>query len=247
MSVVSINFEGALVRNGEDFVESIGEPIPNAIWALRVFKHNNWEVEIFSERAEVDHLWGWVSCHAKGLVDRINESRPIDDSGQNQKTGPFPVDAFIDSRNESWLDREIDWVEVMVRLYRKGFLERGLLLSDDKDEREKDMIETLMEPLFREIVSDMETDELEAMESREDLIREIESYVKRLDIVNSQHDTLARAKVAGGLLESVLKLLVKNRFDPVGCIILAQQYREKGFDSVSSLFETDIEQNGESN
>jgi len=53
-----------------------------------------------------------------------------------------------------------------------------------------------------------------------------------------------RAKVAGNLLESVLKLMVRDRFDPVGCIILAQQDREITLDTMPPLLEDDLEQLG---
>jgi hypothetical protein len=131
----------------------------------------------------------------------------------------------------------------MVRLYRRGFLERGLLPLKKRAEGNRDMIASFREPIFREIVSDLrsEVEKDEEGQSREELVRSLESFIRHPGILNPTQDMLDRARVAGGLLESVLKLLVRDRFDPVGCIILAQQDRETKVDQVPPLPEDDVE------
>jgi hypothetical protein len=101
----------------------IGKPRPNAIWALKCFKWNGWEVEINTNRGNVRPIWKWVHKYAHGLVDRINESKkePIFGSGK------AIADVFIDDRDEYWFGKELDWVEIMNRLNDRGFLKKGLL------------------------------------------------------------------------------------------------------------------------
>jgi hypothetical protein len=120
-------------------------------------------------------------------------------------------------------------------LLRKG------LLTFERGERKNDMVALLREPIFREIVSNLREGQIGEYESRGELIRLIESYIKHPEIVSTEHDLLVRARAEGGLLESVLKLLARDQFDPVGCIILAQQDRELNVDKVSSLLEVDID------
>jgi vacuolar-type H+-ATPase subunit E/Vma4 len=98
------------------------------------------------------------------------------------------------------------------------------------------MTESLQEPIFQEILSDLRLGGIEDNESRDELIKIIENYIRHPVIVDLKYDMLARAKVEGYLLESVLKLLARDQFDPVGCVILAQQDIEIKVDGMSSMF-----------
>ena len=129
---------------------------------------------------------------------------------------------------------------VMKRLHRKGFLRNGFLPPRRKRET-VDMVAMMKEPVFLELMLDLKTRKTLDNQTRGELIKLIEGYTKHPEIVNSDYDLLMRAKVEGGLLECVLKLLMRDRFDPVGCIILAQQDRETAIDKVSPLLEVDVD------
>lgn len=117
----------------------------------------------------------------------------------------------------------------------------GVLLPAEKGGRKNDMVALLKEKVFRDLVSDLKTRRNEDRETRSELIKLIGSYVKHIEIVGTECDLLVRARAEGDLLESVLRLLARDQFDPLGCIILAQQDREIKVDTVSSLLEVDID------
>lgn len=135
--VVAIDLDDTLaVYNGWEGPDHFGPPRPKAIWALRCFKHNGWEVEIFTSRQDPTRVKKlWVDKYAPGLIDRINESRNIkDDHPLPGRDSPKPkVDLFIDDRSEYWFGRELDWEEIMERLNKRGFLPKGLLSSEASD------------------------------------------------------------------------------------------------------------------
>jgi hypothetical protein len=127
--------------------------------------------------------------------------------------------------------------------YRDFLLSEGLLPFGE-EERKNDMVALLKEPIFQDMLSDLKARSIKYRESREDLIKAIESYVTHPVVVSTEHDMLERAKVEGCLLECVLKLLARDRFDPLGCMILAQQDRDMNVDQMSSLSQVDFDQDG---
>lgn len=129
---------------------------------------------------------------------------------------------------------------VMRRLHRKRMTGREPLPLDRK-KGGNDMVAMLKEPIFREVLLSLKTRQVSSSETRGDLIKLIEEYIKHPEIVSPEYDLLLRAKVEGSLLACVLKLLARDRFDPIGCIILAQQDRELQVDPVSSLFQVDLD------
>lgn len=116
----------------------------------------------------------------------------------------------------------------------------GVVLPE-KGERETDMVALLKDGVFQDLMSNLKTKKSKDVESRSELIKTIGNYAKHLEKVGTECDLLERAKVEGILLESILRLLVRDQFDPIGCIILAQQDRETQVDQVSSLFEAGVE------
>jgi hypothetical protein len=116
-----------------------------------------------------------------------------------------------------------------------------VLLPREKGERENDMVALLNEETFRDLVSNLRMKKSEDSETRGELIKAIESYVKYIEKIGTECDLFERAKVEGILLESVLRLLAQDHLDPLGCIILAQQDREIQVDKVSPVFEVDVE------
>lgn len=115
------------------------------------------------------------------------------------------------------------------------------LLPLGKGERKNDMVALLKERVFRDLVSDLKTKQKEEGGTRGELIKLIGGYAKHLEIVGTECDMLVRAKAEGDLLESVLRLLALDQFDPLGCIILAQRDRGLQVDQVSSLLQVDID------
>ena len=111
----------------------------------------------------------------------------------------------------------------------------------EKGERKNDMVALLKEQVFQNLVSDLKMKQNKENQTRGELIKLIEYYITHPEIVDMERDLLALAKAEGGLLESVLKLLARDQFDPVGCVILAQQDREIQVDKVSPLLEVDID------
>jgi hypothetical protein len=129
---------------------------------------------------------------------------------------------------------------VMKKLYRRGPVGKRLLpLAREKGIN--DMVAMLKAPVFRELMLVLKQKQVKENETRGELIKLIEGYIKHPGIVNQEYDLLARAKAEGELLESVLRLLARDQFDPIGCIILAQQDRELQVDQMSSLLKVDIE------
>jgi hypothetical protein len=130
---------------------------------------------------------------------------------------------------------------VMEKLHRKGFLKNGFLPHRRKKET-NDMVAMLKEPVFRELLLVLKTKKAQDNQTRVELIKSIEDYIKHPEIISPEYDLLMRAKVEGNLLESVLRLLMRDRFDPVGCIILAQQDRELNvdYDQMSPLSQVDL-------
>ena len=121
--VAAIDFDNTLAKYaGWKGSDHVGKPRKNAIWALECFKHNGWEVEIFTSRKDTEPVWAWIKHYAHGLIQRVNETR--DHSGE--KAFKPKADIFIDDRSEYWIGRELDWVEVMERLKRRGFMPNGL-------------------------------------------------------------------------------------------------------------------------
>lgn len=126
---VAIDFDGTLAKyHGWKGPSVLGRPRENAIWALRCFKYNGWDVEIFTNRDEVKYIWMWVRKWAPCLVDRVNESRESagKERGRGKSSKPS-VDLFVDDRSwETW-GEELDWVRVMRVLESKGLMPKGLL------------------------------------------------------------------------------------------------------------------------
>jgi len=129
---------------------------------------------------------------------------------------------------------------VMKRLHRKRLIRKGLFSLDRKQEID-DMVAMLKEPIFREVMLVSKRRQIQDNQTRGELIKLIENYIRHPELVSSEYDLLMRAKVEGGLLECVLKLLARDQFDPVGCIILAQQERELQVDKVSPMSKVDLE------
>jgi hypothetical protein len=239
--VVYIEFVGVLMKdNRGKGLRIVEEPVLNAIWALQVFKYNGWEVEIFSLGAEVSIIMKWISRYAPGLVNRIKECCLEEIIKEEKLTDHSLMDVFASGCKEYWFEKEVNWVEIMTTLNKMGFLRKGLLPLE-KGERKSDMVALLKEKVFEDLVSDLKTKKNKSGETRGELIKLIESYVKHLEMVGMECDLLVRAKAEGGLLESVLRLLERDQFDPLGCIILAQQDREIQVDKVSSLLEVDVD------
>jgi hypothetical protein len=231
-SVVHIEFVGILMKdNREGNLRVVEEPVLNAIWALQVFKHNGWEVEIFSLGEGVDIIREWVSRYAPGLVNRIKECCWEEGIKEEKLANHLLVNMF---------GKEVNWVGVMTMLNRVGFLRRGLLPLES-ERRRNDMVAMLKEKVFQDLVSGLKTRQKEDRETRGELIKLIEGHVKHLEFVGTEGDLLVRAKAEGDLLESVLRLLARDQFDPLGCIILAQQNREIYVDKVSPLLEVDVD------
>jgi hypothetical protein len=239
--IVYIEFVGVLMKDSQGKgLRIVEEPVLNAIWALQVFKYNGWGVEIFSLGAEVSIIMKWVSRYAPGLVNRINECCLEEIIKREKLANHSLMDVSASSCKESWFGKGVNWVGIMTMLNRMGFLRRGLLPLEN-GERKNDMVALLKDKVFGDLVSDLKTKRNEDNETRGEIIKLIESYVKHLEIVGTECDLLVRAKAEGGLLESVLRLLARDRFDPLGCIILAQQDREIQVDKVSSLLEVDVD------
>jgi hypothetical protein len=117
--VVAVDFDGTLAEYSSwKGPEHTGAPRPHAIWALRCFQRNGWEVEIWTNRGDTGSIWKWVGKYASGLVQRINETRVMPG---NNSTKP-KVDIFIDDKSEYWFGRELDWLEVIARLKKRGLL-----------------------------------------------------------------------------------------------------------------------------
>jgi hypothetical protein len=131
--VVAIDLDGTLAEyDGWKGPRHIGEPRPYSIWALKCFKDNGWEVEIFTSRQHPEPIRQWLDKHAPGTVSRINESRDhTDEHPDPGRDSPKPkADLFIDDRSDYWLGRELDWIEIMERLEARGFLPKGLIPRD---------------------------------------------------------------------------------------------------------------------
>lgn len=127
---VAIDLDGTLAfYNGWKGPHHIGEPRPNAVWALNCFKYNGWDVTLFTNREESQAIWDWVEKFASGSVDRVNECRKDPDlkNSLGRASMKPAVDLFIDDRQEYWFGRELDWVEVMERLQSLGVFSKGLL------------------------------------------------------------------------------------------------------------------------
>jgi hypothetical protein len=123
----------------------------------------------------------------------------------------------------------------------KDFIIRGKFLPLLKGERNNEMVALLKEPVFRDLMSSLKTKRGKGCETRGELIKLIEDCIKHPEIVSQESDMLIRAEAEGRLLESVLRLLERDQFDPVGCMILAQQDRGVSVEQVSSLLEVDID------
>jgi hypothetical protein len=128
--VVSIDLDDTLCENiGYHHYDVFGNPRKGAIWALKCFKHNNYDVVIFTNRPDASAIREkWCDVFAPGLVDYIN-GHP-----ENARRGfpsPKPVaDIFIDDRDWQSYGDGIDWHHVMLTLLRKGLLPQGLLPED---------------------------------------------------------------------------------------------------------------------
>jgi hypothetical protein len=129
--VVAIDLDDTLSEyDGWKGPTHFGAPRENAIWALKCFKHNGWEVEIFTSRNHDENVKRlWVDKYAPGLIDRVNETRHHPDTHEDPgRDSPKPkVDLFIDDRSDYWYGRELDWIEIMERLDKKGLFPKGLL------------------------------------------------------------------------------------------------------------------------
>lgn len=126
---VAIDFDDTLAEyNGWKGPQHVGEPRENAIWALRCFKHNDWEVEIFTSRSLTEPLWDWVDKYAPGLVIRINDTRPSHPHDIPGRESHKPkVDLFIDDRTPEFFGVDLNWKQIMESLDQKGLLPKGLL------------------------------------------------------------------------------------------------------------------------
>jgi hypothetical protein len=234
--VAHISFDWILVKGGQgEDLTLVGESAKDVIWALQTFKYNNWEVEIFSSVEEVSLVKEWVSRNGVGLVDRVSLY-----STEDESLNLSVASAFKQGLQECWLGKGDHWREVMMKLNRRGFFKKGLLPLE-KGERANDMVAMLKEPVFRDLVSDLKGKKTDQGETRDELIKSIEGYIRHPEILDEGCDLLVRARAEGGLLESVLRLLARDQVDPVGCIILAQQDRETSVDQVSPMFEVGID------
>ena len=239
--VVCIGFTVLLMKERrKEGLRPFGKPVPHAIWALEVFKHNGWGVEIFCTGEEVGTVRQWVYWHAPGLVDLVNEYRPTQVTGKERWLDRSLVGVFMGDRDKGWWEKGVDLRDIMMRLDRRGFLRKGLLPLE-RGEMKNEMIALLKEPIFRELMLALKARQVEDNETRSELIKLIEDYIKHPGIVSSEYDLLKRARAEGQLLESVLKLLARDQFDPVGCVILAQQDRGLQVDQMSSLSQVDID------
>ena len=125
--VVSIDLDDTLCENeGYRGYDVFGKPRKNALWALRCFKHNDYDVVIFTNRPDVSAIkQNWVDVYAPGLVDYIN-SHP--QNSIRNFPSPKPVaDIFIDDRDWQSYGDGINWIKVMETLLSKGLLKNGLL------------------------------------------------------------------------------------------------------------------------
>lgn len=108
--------------------ETIGPPKENAIWALKVFKHNFYDVVIFSVRSEIGIIREWCETYAPGLVTYIN-GHP-----ENVRLGLNPgkplADFYIDDRSWDRVGEDLDWIVVIDTLFKKNLLPEGVLPRD---------------------------------------------------------------------------------------------------------------------
>jgi len=126
---VAIDFDDTLAEyTGWQGPHHVGKPRKHAIWALKCFKHNGWEVEIFTSRSLTEPIWDWVDKYAPGLVDRVNDTRPSHPHDVPGRESHKPkVDLFIEDRTPEWFGEPLDWLKIMERLDQKGILQHGLL------------------------------------------------------------------------------------------------------------------------
>lgn len=211
--VVSIDFDGTLAEyDGWKGHDHTGKPLPGAIWALKVFQHNGYEVEIFTSRTRMDFVWRWVYDHAHGLVKRVNKTRKI---SKNHSCKPV-VDIFIDDKSEYWVGKKVNWREIIRRLLKRGFFPRGILEGEE-------MLGILDVSEFRDYLCDIQ-EESDICGQNKDVLGEIERYfLENSKALNEEKDQVHRATVGGKLLHSVLVLLTQQNLDPFGCLLLANQ------------------------
>lgn len=126
---VAIDFDDTLAEyGGWKGPLHVGIPRENAVWALKCFKHNKWEVEIFTSRSLTEPLWKWVETYAPGTVVRINDTRPAHPHDVPGRESQKPkVDLFIDDRTPEFIGEDLNWVKIMEGLDEKGFFPEGLL------------------------------------------------------------------------------------------------------------------------
>jgi hypothetical protein len=192
----------------------VSTPLPEALWALRVFCHNDWKVVIMTERDELSLTRDWVNQYFRGKENRIEY---CDLRDRNY----FNVDLIIDDRSDYWIGRQFNWSEVVQRLFIRGLLNQGLLPKD-----EDSMMEILEDRNFSEYMEEVRGDLRN--NAHENDIQDLERYAfETIEAVSSDSDRIYRALVGGHLLRTVLSLLTKQRFDPLGCLLLAQQEKKE--------------------
>lgn len=126
---VAIDFDDTLAEyTGWQGPHVVGPPRENAVWALQCFKHNGWEVEIFTSRSLTDPIWNWVEKYAPNTVMRINDTRPAHPHDVPGRESHKPkVDLFIDDRTPEFIGEDLNWLKIMEGLNQKGLLSKGLL------------------------------------------------------------------------------------------------------------------------
>lgn len=128
---VAVDFDDTLSHTPDrkDLKDNPGPPLPNAIWALKVFKLNNWRVELFTCRSDYPTIESWIQKHASGLIDGVNSTREPA-SGYEWATSLKPrADVFIDDRDWFSIGTSINWVSIIQTLAAKGFLKEIIPLE----------------------------------------------------------------------------------------------------------------------
>ncbi|MBY0587917.1 HAD family hydrolase [bacterium] len=126
--IVAIDVDDTLCEyDGQYHPDRLGSPRPFAIWALRVFRANGYEIVLHTNRSNHDLLRTWADEHAPGLVDYINSHPKNAELGMNP--GKPVADLFIDDRDTYFLGQPVDWIPLINRLAAAGYLPLGVVLE----------------------------------------------------------------------------------------------------------------------
>jgi hypothetical protein len=122
--IVAIDADDTLCEyDGHYHPDRIGPPRPGALWALRIFKRNQYDVVLHTNRNNHARMQQWVDEHAPGLIDFINHHPKNAELGMNP--GKPVADIFIDDRDIFALGQPVDWLIVIDRLQSAGYLPLG--------------------------------------------------------------------------------------------------------------------------